>query len=74
MLHAGKIHTNPGPPGDRDEVLIRARNLKMARSAHAYVRGSTTKFYEWLKAGQGTLPAGPSIWLKISRPTSRTRR
>ncbi len=50
-------------PRDRAEVLTRARNLKMARSAHAYVRGSTAKFYEWLEAGQGTLPTGPSIWI-----------
>ena len=24
------------------------RTFKMARSAHAYVRGNTVKFYEWL--------------------------
>jgi uncharacterized protein (DUF2252 family) len=50
-------------PRDRSEALTRARNLKMARSAHAYVRGSTAKFYEWLDAGQGALPTGPSIWI-----------
>ena len=31
-------------------ILAQTRNLKMARSAHAYVRGSTVKFYEWLEA------------------------
>ena len=36
----------------------------MARSAHAYARGSTVKFYEWLdsKAGK-SVPKGPSIWI-----------
>lgn len=35
----------------------------MARSAHAYVRGSTVKFYEWLNAGSHNLPEGPPIWI-----------
>lgn len=35
----------------------------MARNAHAYVRGSTVKFYEWLEDGGGKLPAGPSVWI-----------
>jgi hypothetical protein len=35
----------------------------MARSAHAFVRGSTAKFYEWLEESKGKLPAGPSIWI-----------
>jgi uncharacterized protein (DUF2252 family) len=35
----------------------------MARSQHAYVRGSTAKFYEWLEAGRGQVPAGPSVWI-----------
>ena len=35
----------------------------MARSAHAYVRGSTLEFYEWLDASDATLPHGPSIWI-----------
>jgi PAS domain S-box-containing protein len=44
--------------------LTRTRNLKMARSAHAYVRGSTVQFYEWLDAhGAGKLPKGPPIWI-----------
>jgi hypothetical protein len=35
------------------------QSLKMARSAHAYVRGSTVKFYEWLEEQKrGTLPEG----------------
>jgi uncharacterized protein (DUF2252 family) len=52
----------PGPK-QRAEFLVRRRNLKMARSAHAYVRGSTTKFYEWLEESTGKVPAGPSIWI-----------
>jgi uncharacterized protein (DUF2252 family) len=36
----------------------------MARSAHAFVRGSTVQFYEWLKAQKrGTLPEGPPVWI-----------
>jgi uncharacterized protein (DUF2252 family) len=36
----------------------------MARSAHAYVRGNTLQFYEWLKAGSGDkLPQGPPVWI-----------
>ncbi|MDO9336666.1 MAG: DUF2252 family protein [Caulobacter sp.] len=50
-------------PSQRGEVLVRARNLKMARSAHAYVRGNTLKFYSWLEASGKILPKGPSIWI-----------
>ena len=51
-------------PEDRPAVLLETRNLKMARSAHAYVRGSTSKFYEWLRSAAGhALPAGPPIWI-----------
>ena len=35
----------------------------MARSAHAYVRGSTVKFYEWLEASAGKVPEGPPVWI-----------
>ena len=38
---------------EREQILTHTRNLKMARSAHAYVRGSTVKFYEWLEDGRG---------------------
>src|SRR5271169_1364703 len=51
-------------PEDRPAVLLEARNLKMARSAHAFVRGSTVKFYEWLQSADGrALPEGPPIWI-----------
>ncbi|WP_216839275.1 DUF2252 family protein [Caulobacter sp. S45] len=48
----------------RAKVLEQRRTLKMARSAHAYVRGNTVKFYEWLAtADADLLPAGPPIWI-----------
>jgi uncharacterized protein (DUF2252 family) len=47
----------------RARILERQRNLKMAASAHAYVRGTTLKFYEWLEARDGTLPQGPPVWI-----------
>jgi uncharacterized protein (DUF2252 family) len=50
-------------PSERGPILTRTRNLKMARSAHAYVRGSTIKFYEWLEASGGKLPSGPPVWI-----------
>jgi uncharacterized protein (DUF2252 family) len=51
-------------PSDRQAVLEENRRLKMARSAHAYVRGNTRQFYEWLIAGSGKkLPQGPPIWI-----------
>src|ERR1700742_2368585 len=49
---------------DRGALLKPRQVLKMARSAHAYVRGSTVKFYEWLEAQKrGTLPEGPAVWI-----------
>lgn len=51
-------------PTDRISALRTQQTLKMARSAHAYVRGSTANFYEWLEAQKsGTLPEGPPIWI-----------
>jgi uncharacterized protein (DUF2252 family) len=48
----------------RVAALHRRRDLKMARSAHAYVRGSTKSFYEWLGSGAGKhIPEGPTIWI-----------
>jgi uncharacterized protein (DUF2252 family) len=55
---------DPADPGDRMKRLLATRNLKMAASAHAYVRGSTTRFYEWLEASNGSaLPDGPPVWI-----------
>src|SRR6202035_3296465 len=56
-------HTRSPRPKDRSDLLIRTRNLKMARSAHAYVRGSTARFYQWLEESSGKLPEGPPIWI-----------
>jgi uncharacterized protein (DUF2252 family) len=50
-------------PSGRADRLRDTRNLKMARSAHAYVRGSTVKFYEWLEARPGVIPEGPTVWI-----------
>jgi uncharacterized protein (DUF2252 family) len=51
-------------PDDRQRMLTQTRNLKMAQSAHAYVRGSTVEFYEWLESSsRGKLPEGPSVWI-----------
>jgi uncharacterized protein (DUF2252 family) len=51
-------------PDDRLSVFRLRQTLKMARSAHAYVRGSTIKFYEWLEQQKrGTLPEGPPVWI-----------
>lgn len=51
-------------PKDRLELLRLRRNEKMARSAHAYVRGATVQFYEWLQSQPGRrLPSGPSVWI-----------
>jgi uncharacterized protein (DUF2252 family) len=48
----------------RAAPLTQTRNLKMARSSHAYVRGNTVKFYEWLESlKEGTLPNGPPVWI-----------
>lgn len=37
----------------------------MATSAHAYVRGNTVQFYEWLrgKSVQASIPTGPELWI-----------
>ncbi len=49
---------------DRQVTLTQHRNLKMASSVHAYVRGNTAKFYTWLnETDVATLPEGPAIWI-----------
>ncbi len=50
-------------PADRAVKLAVTQKLKMARSAHAYVRGSTVKFYEWLETSPANLPEGPPVWI-----------
>ncbi len=50
---------------DRSSILEAKRNLKMARSVHAYVRGNTAKFYEWLAGSEVArrVPEGPPVWI-----------
>ncbi|KPY82464.1 DUF2252 domain-containing protein [Pseudomonas syringae pv. tagetis] len=51
-------------PDARFKSLTNLRNLKMARSAHAFVRGNTAQFYEWLHSQSGRrLPSGPPVWI-----------
>lgn len=51
-------------PDERQGILTTRRNARMARSAHAYVRGNTSKFYEWLDGMEShALPEGPAIWI-----------
>jgi uncharacterized protein (DUF2252 family) len=58
------VKEKPPSPDQRQAELTKARGLKMARSAHAYVRGNTAKFYEWLDANQKVaLPEGPAVWI-----------
>jgi uncharacterized protein (DUF2252 family) len=58
-----KANAYPAPDG-RKAILDRTRNLKMAQSAHRYVRGSTEKFYQWLDNLKiGSIPDGPPIWI-----------
>jgi uncharacterized protein (DUF2252 family) len=60
-----KSHTREFPRfNDRRALLSERRSIKMACSVHAYVRGSTSKFYEWLEASDfGALPRGPAVWI-----------
>ena len=45
-------------------TLEERRALKMASSAHAYVRGSTVQFYRWLEeCGSRAVPQGPPVWI-----------
>jgi uncharacterized protein (DUF2252 family) len=48
----------------RAGMLTAHQRLKMARSAHAYVRGATKNFYDWLETSNGhAIPGGPPIWI-----------
>jgi uncharacterized protein (DUF2252 family) len=51
-------------PADRATVLESTRRAKMAQSAHAYVRGNTQQFYQWLETDSGKrVPQGPAVWI-----------
>ncbi|HEY5008658.1 MAG TPA: DUF2252 family protein, partial [Caulobacteraceae bacterium] len=62
---SGESMTSRAPQlEERAPALAAARRLKMARSAHAYVRGNTEKFYAWLEsASDRDLPQGPPVWI-----------
>jgi uncharacterized protein (DUF2252 family) len=49
--------------GGRSAILMAEQRRKMARSAHAYVRGATIHFYQWLEQSQHSIPDGPPIWI-----------
>ncbi len=51
------------PPKYRQEQLTACRDRKMAASPQAFVRGSTTKFYEWLAQRAKQVPEGPPVWI-----------
>jgi uncharacterized protein (DUF2252 family) len=53
----------PRRPHQRAPILASRQKRKMAASAHAYVRGSTIRFYEWLEKSDSTLPDGPPVWI-----------
>jgi uncharacterized protein (DUF2252 family) len=60
---AGKAPPLP-TAATRLRALEGRRALKMAGSAHAYVRGSTVQFYKWLQErGDRAVPRGPPIWI-----------
>lgn len=59
-----KQNTAIKQPRYRNAELTERRNLKMARSIHAYVRGNTAKYYDWLKQAEiSSIPQGPAIWI-----------
>lgn len=55
----------PSDPSDRSAALERYRLRKMAKSAHAYVRGNTALFYDWLAVADlaKDVPTAPPIWI-----------
>ena len=54
-------------PEDREAVLTERRRMKMACSAHSYVRGSTLKFYEWLGLSHSAIFTAGSARLDLRR-------
>lgn len=50
---------------DSRRIVLRDRRYrKMARSAHAFVRGNLEQFYDWLSGPRApAIPDGPSIWI-----------
>jgi uncharacterized protein (DUF2252 family) len=52
-------------PAGRQKALEHLRLLKMASSAHAFMRGSTDQFYDWVESAKisKSLPSGPPVWI-----------
>lgn len=49
---------------ERLHKLDTLRHIKMAKSAHGFVRGSTRLFYDWVADRlSGAIPEGPAIWI-----------
>lgn len=54
----------PARPGRDASVLEHRRLCKIASSPHAYVRGTTARFYELIaRTPTGSLPEGPPVWI-----------
>jgi uncharacterized protein (DUF2252 family) len=63
MTNKNKYKTTVAP-ARRSAALEARRRLKMASSPHAYVRGSTVQFYQWLEGrGKRAVPSGPAVWI-----------
>jgi len=48
-------------PSERPYRLVLEKRRKMARSAHAYVRGATVQFYRWVDEADHAIPEGAPI-------------
>ena len=61
------MSTKFSPPktrASRKRALNKLRTFKMAQSVHAYVRGNTRQFYDWLDTVEvSRMPEGPDIWI-----------
>jgi len=64
VLRSERRKNRCGPrPEDRASHLECLRRLKMTRDSHAFVRGSTVQFYQWLGEAANRIPQGPPIWI-----------
>lgn len=55
---------SPRTSKERERILRDLRSLKMARSVHAFVRGNTHQFYDWLETSHSSrIPDGPDVWI-----------
>jgi uncharacterized protein (DUF2252 family) len=64
MPNRARTETAYPPIAERQSRLLSEQRHKMARSAHAYVRGATKNVYHWLEQSNGHLiPDGPPIWI-----------